>query len=276
MHIGSFSDRVLIFGGPYSNLQATQAMRQAADELGIGAQQIICSGDLVAYCGRPEATVNAIRDWGIAVVMGNCEQSLALDQDDCGCGFDADSLCSTLAVDWYAFARSRVSRENKQWMQHLPRHVDFNLGGQHLRVIHGGSEQINQFIFYSSDRREKQSQLDQTQVDVIIGGHCGIPFGQKLGAQSWLNAGVIGLPANDGTPDGWFMLLQCAADNRLTASWHRLSYDHHGAARDMHNQALTRQYHDALLNGLWPSIDILPEHERSRRGQPLALADLTL
>ena len=38
----------LIFGGPYSNLQATAAVLAEAARLGIPAAHIICTGDLIA------------------------------------------------------------------------------------------------------------------------------------------------------------------------------------------------------------------------------------
>ena len=72
--IGSPSTtRLLVFGGPYSNLRATQALRAKAAELGCAPSEVICTGDLVAYCAEPEETTQAIRDWGCHVIAGNCE-----------------------------------------------------------------------------------------------------------------------------------------------------------------------------------------------------------
>ena len=120
MDLGKLSGPVLIFGGPYSNLAATRAMQAEASRLGISAKQVICTGDLVAYCAEPEATVQLIRDWGIPVVMGNCEESLAQNAPDCGCGFDQGSACSLLAVEWYNFSNQRLSQDDKLWMAALP------------------------------------------------------------------------------------------------------------------------------------------------------------
>src|SRR5262245_29920450 len=58
-------DRVLIFGGPYSNLQATEAVLVAAKRLKITRAHIICTGDMAAYCGDPVATMDLVRDSGI-------------------------------------------------------------------------------------------------------------------------------------------------------------------------------------------------------------------
>ena len=44
--------------------------------------------ELAHDCADPVATVAAVRDWGISVIMGNCEESLGWNKDDCGCGFE--------------------------------------------------------------------------------------------------------------------------------------------------------------------------------------------
>src|SRR5262249_49677416 len=66
--LGVLDGPVLVFGGPYSNLEAAQAIRAEAARLGIPRERTICTGDIVAYCADPGATVALIRDWGIPVV----------------------------------------------------------------------------------------------------------------------------------------------------------------------------------------------------------------
>ena len=68
---------LLVFGGPYSNLQATQAPRRKAEACAIVPDHIICTGDVVAHAADPEATAREVRDRGIHVVAGNCEAQLA-------------------------------------------------------------------------------------------------------------------------------------------------------------------------------------------------------
>jgi len=93
---------VLLFGGCYSNLQATQALLDKASQLGIPPDRIVCTGDVVAYAADPMGTVDLVRASGMHVVMGNCEESLGLNAADCGCGFEVGSACDMLSVAWYA------------------------------------------------------------------------------------------------------------------------------------------------------------------------------
>jgi predicted phosphodiesterase len=271
--LGALTGPVLIFGGPYSNLAATRAMRVRAEGLGISPERIICTGDVVAYCAEPIETIALIRDWGIAVVQGNCEESLGLEAQDCGCGFEEGTTCSLLSVDWYRFANQRISEVDRAWMMDLPESIRFTLNGKSIRVVHGGVAQINRFIFPSTATDIKQEELDLAGTDILVGGHSGIPSGVRIGERAWLNTGAIGLPANDGTPDGWYLLLSPERDC-LVCRWQRLNYPVEETVTAMRDAGLLSGYMDTLETGLWPSMDILPEAERNVRGQPIVLDDL--
>lgn len=115
----------------------------------------------------------------------------------------------------------------------------------------------------------------EDDIDAVVAGHCGIPFGQIVAGKVWLNAGVIGLPANDGTQDGWYLLIEPAGE-KLQAHWHRLYYPAEQTRQAMHNIGLTTGYADAIVSGLWPSEDVLPVAEKKNRGNALDLQPIIL
>ena len=123
--LGEIDGDMLLFGGPYSNLQATEALLIEAAHRGIDAAHMVCTGDLVAYCGDPAATVDLIMDAGIAVVAGNCKKQLAAGALDCGCGFESGTTCDLLSAGWYAHANSEVSAEHRNFMAQCPDFVIF-------------------------------------------------------------------------------------------------------------------------------------------------------
>jgi predicted phosphodiesterase len=258
---------LLVFGGPYSNLRALDALRQRAGELDIPASHCICTGDVVAYCAEPEQTTQAIRDWGCHVIAGNCEEQLAEASDNCACGFEPGTECDTLAKGWYPFANARMSPGSRAWMAALPKTLTFSVGGLTFRVIHGGVDVINRFVF-ASERETLAAELEHCGADVIIAGHAGVPFIELIGQRVWFNPGVIGMPANDGTPDVWYGLV--AADGSdLPLSTHRLAYDHHAAAAAMRRTGRADGYARTLVTGLWPSLDVFPPPERAATGRRL-------
>src|SRR5260370_21070411 len=92
----------IVFGGPYGNLEAMRALLEQAARLGVPGERMVCTGDVVAYCADPAATVDLVRRSGARVVMGNCEESLAARNSDCGCGFVPGSACDKLAAACFA------------------------------------------------------------------------------------------------------------------------------------------------------------------------------
>lgn len=257
-------DPILVFGGPYSNIRALEAMRRAADERGIPARRVICTGDVVAYCAEPEETVRAMRDWGCHVIAGNCEEQLAAGAADCGCGFEEGSACDLLAKGWYPFANQRVSAESRAWMETLPSSASFRWRDLACRVVHGGVDVVSRFIF-ASDGDVIDGELAKADADLVVAGHAGIPFIARRKTGTWFNAGVIGMPANDGTPDGWYGLLTPTVRG-IDLSLHRLAYDSRPAAAAMRRWAYADGYARSLVTGIWPSFDVLPSAEKAATG----------
>lgn len=261
------SGPLLVFGGPYSNLRATEAMIAEAGRLGIPPARVVCTGDVVAYCAEPEETAQAIAGWGCHAIQGNCEQQLAEGAADCACNFEDGSACDLLAKGWYPFANGLVSPEMRAWMGSLPATLRFRYGGVTFRVLHGGGELVNRWVF-ASVRGTIAEECAAAGADVVIAGHAGLPFIERSGRKVWFNPGVIGMPANDGTADVWYGLVT-RRDGDVVLSTHRLAYDHAGAAAAMRRVGHANGYARTLVTGLWPSLDILPEAERAATGKRL-------
>lgn len=266
---------LLVFGGPYGNLQATQAVRDLSQRLGIAPGNVICTGDTAAYCAEPEACVALLREWGVHVVQGNCEQALAQDAEDCACGFEPGSACSVLSQQWYTYNKKALSQDAKKWMGALPEAIGFRWSGLRFRCVHASVSCNNDFVFASTESSQKENDLRISGADVILAGHCGLPFGQKTGAGYWLNAGVIGMPANDGQPRTWLMVL-IPNEAGVEVHWQPLSYDFHSARAAMEAKGLANAYAEALVSGYWPSMDILPVQERRQAGRPFTPERLTI
>ena len=221
VHIGSFDEPIMVFGGPYGNLEATAALLAAAQRARIPPARMLCTGDLVAYCADPQATVDVIRGAGITVIMGNCDESLGQGAADCDCGFAKGSTCDILTVQWFAYASRVLDADAKVWMRTLPRQVALTLAGRRLVAVHGNANQINRFVFASTASTETLEACAHLDADGILGGHAGLPFTEITQDCLWHNAGVIGVPANDATPRVWYSILRrsTAASQSSTARW---------------------------------------------------------
>ncbi len=258
---------LLVFGGPYSNLEATKALVREARRRTIPPGNIVCTGDLAAYCADPQGVIDLLRRSGIRIVMGNCEESLAAQAAGCGCGFTGDSACAALSDQWYYYADRNIDAESRLWMGSLPRQLDLEINGRRLVVVHGGVTSINRFIFATSDEAIEE-ELATSGCDGVIAGHSGLPFTCESGGRLWHNAGVVGMPANDGTPRVWFSVL-VPSDGDILIEHHALDYDHTAAAARMRQCDLPEGYAAALETGLWPSCEVLPPTELPTCGRRL-------
>ena len=255
IELGELTAPLLIFGGCYSNLQATQAMQAWAEENDFTPEHCICTGDIVAYCGNPYETVETIRNWGVTCIQGNVEQSLALKTGDCGCGFEAGTVCDVLSRGWFPIAEKEITQAQRDWFALLPEQLHFTLAGHSVNVVHGAVSDINRFMFASqadSDFIKEFALLNNSEKpDTVIAGHSGLPFTKQVNQQVWHNSGALGIPANDGTQTVWFSVLD-VVDNEITFTPHRLTYEVDAAYQEMLKNNLTQGYHEALKTGLWP------------------------
>jgi len=257
--LGVLSGDLLVFGGVYSNLHALEALIDRATDLGIPASNMICTGDVVAYCAYAQASVDRIRALGAPVLMGNCEQQLADDADDCGCGFEEGSTCSLLSRTWYAHAKSQITQSSRDWMAGLPERITFTHSGLRYGVVHGGASNMSRFLWPVTAEADLQAEIDLLEaqvgpVDRVLSGHSGIAMTREVGSKLWINAGAIGMPANDGDIDTHFAIIaEKSIENKL------LEYNVEAAFQAMQANSLTQGYHAALKTGYWPSQDVLPE-----------------
>lgn len=256
--LGVLDGDLVLFGGPYGNGQALDALMARARALGVGADRMICTGDVVAYCGAPVACVAALRAAGCVVVAGNCEIQLAQGAQDCGCGFAEGSTCDRLSTAWYAHAMAVLDEGARGWMASLPDVACFTHHATRYGVIHGGVRDVARFV-WESDGEEVFAQewaaLEAVAgpVDAVIAGHSGLPFVRETARGRWINAGVIGMPPHDGAAQTRFAVL---AGGQLRIE--RLDYDVAGAVADMRAAGLPEDYATALRSGYWPSEDVLP------------------
>lgn len=269
-HIGTLRGKVLIFGGVYSNYQALEELYQLATKENIPPQNIICTGDIAGYCASPVECLDFLEDWGIRAIQGNVEQNLLNGTDDCGCNFSEGSRCDFFAKQWFPYTAVRMTRRNLNYLATLPLFLDFEYAQKRVKVLHGSMQNISEFVFKSTPWDVKAANFEVASADVILAGHCGLPFADAREDKLWLNAGVIGMPANDGTPRVWYVMLD-DANETFSYEFRSFEYDAGEANQLMMENGLPYSYSETLLTGLWDNCDILPDEETALQGVAIEL-----
>lgn len=267
-HLGKLSGKVLLFGGVYSNLQALEAIKQIAEHEGILPENCICTGDIVGYCAQPEETLQLFKLWKAKSITGNVEIQLSEGAENCGCEFKEGSRCDGFSQLWYPYAQSQLSKNSLDFIKSIPEHITFNYAGKNVMVVHGSYRNTSEFIFKSSPWEVKApnfSPNNKNDYDVVIGGHCGLPFNDTQNNKLWLNPGVIGMPANDGSPSVWYAILNDTAGH-LEYKHHTLNYNYKLTNKLMQNGLLPQEYARTIVTGIWDNTEILPAIESGLQG----------
>lgn len=267
--LGTLTDKLLIFGGTYGNIHALSEMQSIAKKNGYRPNQVIFTGDAAAYCAYPERCVQLLDHWDIHAIAGNVEIQLREDRDDCGCNFEDGTVCNRLSQQWYPFVKKNISDSSLGWMHNLPDIIKFTLQDRKFIVVHGSYSNVSSYIFKSTEWEVKKRELNLAESDVIIAGHSGIPFYDINQNNAWINAGVIGMPANDGTPRCWYLTIEPADNDSIRFELKNMEYDYEKAKQAMEEHNLPKEYSKTLRTGIWDNCEILPPAEAKEQGEQL-------
>ena len=107
--LGTIRRPLLVCGGAYGNLEALKALDRWALLHGFAAEQIIHTGDAVAYCADAAAACAFLRAQGWYAIKGNVEEQLANGGESCACGYKAGSVCDALSDKWFGHVDAAIS-----------------------------------------------------------------------------------------------------------------------------------------------------------------------
>jgi predicted phosphodiesterase len=238
-------NQVTIFGDIHANLPALEAVLADMDKRGFTIRY--CLGDLVGYGTFPNEVVAAIRERGIPTLMGNYDQGVGNDSDDCGCAYK-DPISEALGKRSIAWSNAQTSADNKAFLRTLPAHIPLQLGDLRVMLVHGSPRRINEYLFIDRPDSSLERLLDMVEADVMVCGHTHLPYHRVLpSGRHVVNAGSVGKP-KDGDPRACYVVLE-AADRDLTVEFMRVAYDIETAAQAIEASAMPHEYAAMLRAG---------------------------
>lgn len=264
--MSSFS-RVALFGGIYNNHLALAAA--IADARRRGCEKLFCLGDLGAFGPHPDKVFPLLIDNDVQTMQGNYDHSIGHDLPDCQCGYTdpADNYYARLS---YQYTYRNTSERWRPWLAALPKQIRFEMSlnrDRQVRVLccHGSPRRTNEFLWESTTPTHLLEKFaDDYEADVIVATHTGLPWTRELsGGRLFVNCGVLGRPANDGTTRVGYTILDANAAG--LAEYVPLEYDHAALAAEMKAEALPAPFIETVLTGWWTTcLEILPVKERGR------------
>lgn len=215
------STRIAIFGDLHGNVGATEAVLAAIDSEAPDA--VHCLGDLVGYGAFPNETTELIRERHIPTVMGNYDDGVGFDRDECGCAYrDADEEArGQRSLVW---TRRVTTDENKAYLRSLEPDIRFEVSGKRYRLVHGSPRRMNEYLFEDRDPRSLERIARTADCDVLVFGHTHKPWVREIEGVLFVNAGSVGKP-KDGDPRAAWVLLTVDDAGAPRVDVRRVDYD---------------------------------------------------
>jgi putative phosphoesterase len=218
--------RIAIFSDLHGNSAATEAVLTA-----IVAEQpdaIFNLGDLVGYGAEPNETIRLIREHAIPTIMGNYDNGVGFDRDDCGCAYtnEGEAARGQQSLFW---SRNVTTPENKAYLRALSPEIRFEAEGKRFRLVHGSPRRMSEYLFEDRDPRSLARIARGAGADVLVFGHTHTPWVREIEGVLFINDGSVGKP-KDGDPRAAWTLLTVEANQPVSVDIRRVAYDVAGMA----------------------------------------------
>jgi putative phosphoesterase len=235
--------RWAIFSDVHGNLPALEAV--LSDIEGQCVDKILHCGDLVGYGPFPNEVLNLIRSRGIMGVMGNYDDGVGFERDDCGCEYrdEKQRLLGHRSLDW---TKAHVTRENKEFLRSLPRELRFSQGAFEVLLTHGSPRRINEYLYEDRPVKTFSRLLEVGGCNVLVCGHTHLPYHKVIDDKHVVNVGSLGKP-KDGDPRATYALLTLIEG--LGVDFRRVSYDVERMARAIEASELPHEYAEMIRRG---------------------------
>jgi putative phosphoesterase len=211
--------RIGIISDIHGNLPALEAVLQDIKTRRVEA--VYCLGDLVGYAPFPNEVTERIRAEGIPTIVGNYDDGVGFDRDECGCAY-RDPIERQLGDLSFAWTKAHVTAENKAFLRTLVKEIRFEADGRGLLLVHGSPRKINEYLFEDRPVSSFQRLAASSDADIIVFGHTHRPYTKLVDGVLFVNAGSVGKP-KDGDWRACYALLEPTAAQPVT--FFRLEYD---------------------------------------------------
>jgi putative phosphoesterase len=148
------------------------AMERAVAELSQTVDTILVAGDAVLQYRFSNEVIEIIRDHDLPYVGGNHEAILLSEHGRRAC------------------SAPNVRRENLEFMAAAPNHLEMQVSGKRLLMVHASPfAPYSDYLFAGSRQLARCAELD---VDILVLGHTHVPLATRVGDTLVVNPGSLG------------------------------------------------------------------------------------
>lgn len=236
---------ITIFGDIHANLPALEAVLTDMDERHL--QNRYCLGDLVGYGTFPNEVTSIIHDSGLPCIMGNYDQGVGNDSDECGCAYktQVEEERGKRSIAW---TNAHTTSLNKQYLRDLPPHIPLELGGRSVLLVHGSPRKINEYLYEDRPNNSLERVLDAAEVEILVCGHTHLPYHKVLpSGRHIINAGSVGKP-KDKDNRACYVVISTEGE-QLKVEFERVPYDIERAAKAIEATEMPHEFATMIREG---------------------------
>jgi putative phosphoesterase len=228
--------RIAVLSDIHGNLPALEAV--LADLASQRVDATFCLGDLVGYGAFPNEVVATIRERDIPTVMGNYDDGVGFERDECGCAYREpdEKARGDRSLAW---TKAHTTSDNKATLRTFVPEIRLDVEGQRLLLVHGSPRKMNEYLFEDRPLSSFQRLAAGSNADVIVFGHTHKPYVKHVDGVWFVNAGSIGKP-KDGDWRACYAILTPGTD--APAEFRRVSYDVARAAKAIRASELPHEF----------------------------------
>jgi len=211
--------RIAVFSDIHANLPALQSVLEDIQKTGV--DMMVCLGDLVGYAPFPNEVIETVRDLGIPTIMGNYDQGVGFDLEDCGCAYrtEEERALGHVSLTW---TQGTVTGENKAFLRNLLPRYELKAGAFRFLFVHGSPRRINEYLFPDRPDSSFLHMMAGESANVLVCGHTHIPFFREVNGLFIVNDGSVGRPKDGDWRAAWALL---EVGEKLWVSFRRCEYD---------------------------------------------------
>jgi putative phosphoesterase len=215
--------RIALFSDIHANLPAMEVVAQHIQRGGYDG--VYCLGDVGGYASQPNEIQEVIMGMGCPTVMGNYDEGVGFEKDDCGCLYikPFDIEMSNISFLW---TREHTSQANNTWRRELPREIRLEIEGRSVLLCHGSPASTTEYLFENRSegymRRFTPGGKFDALAEIIVFGHTHVKYHRTIDGIHFINTGSVGRP-KDGDPRAGYCVLTLDGQN-VSAEQVRLPY----------------------------------------------------
>jgi putative phosphoesterase len=235
--------RLAVISDIHGNLHALQAVW--ADLQTQVPDAVMCLGDLVGYGAFPNEVIDFVRQHDVPVLMGNYDDGVGFDRDDCGCVYK-DPVDDARGHQSLLWTREHVTPERKAYLRGLPFDRREIYDGRQVLFVHGSPRKINEYLYEDRPESVFLNVARVANANILSFGHTHLPYQKQVERTLFVNAGSVGKP-KDGDPRAGYVVADMGA--QLDIRLRRVEYDVAAAAQAVRQSGLPEHLADLLETG---------------------------